>query len=481
MYFLYNILLVIFLILTSPFWVFKVLTKEKHRKGFLQKAGILLPEIRKKTAGEVRVHVHAVSVGEVIAATPFVKALKKRHPEITLFVSTVTPTGNEVARKRFSEADYILYSPYDLPWVVKKFINRVRPDLYITVETELWPNFLRQVKRAGARTLIINGRISPHTLKGYARIRPFMKRVLAHIDLFCMQSEEDAKRLITIGAPEGTVKVTGNMKYDQSFMNLTEEDLTKKRALLGVGKDDRVIIAGSTHRGEDELIVKSYKACLKERNYPILQDTMKHKNGRDKNVPPIDGKQGFPTIDDRRGFLTPSDGPPGEKTRLIIVPRHPERASEIEEIVRTQGLIPLKRTALDSRSTENIPGNPVLIVDTIGELAALYSMATVVIIGGSFIPHGGQNPLEALYYRKPVVFGPHMFNFREIMEEILKNGAGVSIEKPEDLAGRLKELLEDTKRQREMGEKGYQIIVKNRGAAERNLDIAGKLLLNIEK
>src|SRR3989304_9069691 len=161
MYFLYSILLLILLIFTFPFWIFKVLTKEKHRKGFWEKLGLgtefnSVPEER---GG--RIHIHAVSVGEVIAATPFIKELRQRHPEIRLILSTVTPPGNEVARKRLPEVDHILYSPFDLPWSVKKFINRVRPDLYVSVETELWPNFLREVKRSGAKSIIINGRISP--------------------------------------------------------------------------------------------------------------------------------------------------------------------------------------------------------------------------------------------------------------------------------------------------------------------------------
>ncbi|MEK6584377.1 MAG: glycosyltransferase N-terminal domain-containing protein, partial [Nitrospirota bacterium] len=200
MYFLYNILLIILLIFTFPFWIFKVLTTEKHRKGFWEKLGKGVGPVLREVEGvrvgfsdEMRIHIHAVSVGEVIAATPFIKGLRQRHPEIRLILSTVTPTGNEVAHKRLPEVDHILYSPFDLPWSVKKFINRVRPDLYVSVETELWPNFLREVKRSGAKSIIINGRISPDAFKGYKRLRPFMKRVLANVDLFCMQSDEDAE------------------------------------------------------------------------------------------------------------------------------------------------------------------------------------------------------------------------------------------------------------------------------------------------
>lgn len=434
MYFIYNILLIILLIFTFPFWIFKVLTKEKHRKGFWEKLGFgtelgtefnSIPE-----AGSGRIHIHAVSVGEVIAATPFIKELRQRHPEIRLILSTVTPTGNEVARKRLPEVDHILYSPFDLPWSVKKFINRVRPDLYVSVETELWPNFLREVKRSGAKSIIINGRISPDAFKGYKRLRPLMKKVLSNVDLFCMQSDEDAMRIREIGASPESVMVTGNMKYDQKFIEMDEDASYAKMLLFGINKGDKVIVAGSTHPGEDEAILSSYFECLKD----------------------------------------------DEKLRLIIVPRHIERTADIERLAKAKGLDVIRRTGLGNSEKNSVPYRTVIVVDTIGELSTLYSLATVVIIGGSFIPHGGQNPLEAMYYKKPVIFGKHMFNFKQITEEILECGAGVMVENENYLKEAMKGLLNNISTQREMGEKGYNIITKNRGAVERNLAMIEKFL-----
>src|SRR3990170_3474655 len=303
MYFLYNILLIILLIFTFPFWIFKVLTKEKHRKGFLEKLGIAKESPSPSGSGEERggrIHIHAVSVGEVIAATPFIKELRQRHPEIRLILSTVTPTGNEVARKRLPEVDHILYSPFDLPWSVKKFINRVRPDLYVSVETELWPNFLREVKRSGAKSVIINGGILPDAFKGYKRLRPLMKKVLSNVDLFCMQSDEDARRIREIGASPESVMVTGNMKYDQKFIEMDEDASYAKMLMFGINKGDKVIVAGSTHPGEDEAILSSYFECLKD----------------------------------------------DEKLRLIIVPRHIERTADIERLVKAKGLDVIRRTGL---------------------------------------------------------------------------------------------------------------------------------------
>ncbi|MBI5193169.1 MAG: 3-deoxy-D-manno-octulosonic acid transferase [Nitrospirae bacterium] len=453
MYLLYNILLIITLIITSPFLIYKIITKEKHRKGLMQKLGILPKDLHyppplptkipsplrgegqgggelRRFSDEKRIHIHAVSVGEVLAIAPFVKELKKRHPELKIIFSTVTPTGNELARKRIPEADHIIYFPFDFPWVVKKVVKTIRPQIYVTVETEIWPNFLRIVKQYGAKTIMINGRISPHTYKGYSYISVFMKKVLANVDLLCMQSDEDARRIIAIGAPEHAVSVTGNMKYDQRFADISESEMKKKRELFGIKNDDSVIIAGSTHRGEDEIILDAFKDCLN------------------------------------------STG----KVRLIIVPRHIERAGEIEKLIQSKGLEPVKRTGLNDTVKNAFTHNTVVVGDTIGELSTLYSIASVVIMGGSFIPHGGQNPLEAMYYKKPVIFGQHTFNFREITEVIIKTGAGIRVEKNEELPGVLKELLSNLQRQREMGEKGYQIIIKNRGAVEKNLSVIEKLL-----
>lgn len=434
MYLLYNFFLIFLITITFPFWIFKVLTTEKHRKGFWEKLG-LGTELGTKLnsvpeAGSGRIHIHAVSVGEVIAATPFIKELRQRHPKIRLILSTVTPTGNEVAHKRLPEVDHILYSPFDLPWSVRKFINRVRPDLYVSVETELWPNFLRGVKRSGAKSIIINGRISPDAFNGYKRFRPLMKKVLSNVDIFCMQSDEDAKRIREIGASPESVIVTGNMKYDQKFFEMDEDAISAKMRLFGICKGEKVIVAGSTHPGEDEAILSSYIECLKD----------------------------------------------DEKLRLIIVPRHVERTVDIERLVKAKGLDVIKRTGFNNSEKNSVPYRTVIVVDTIGELSTLYSIATVVIIGGSFIPHGGQNPLEAMYYKKPVIFGKHMFNFKQITEEILECGAGVMVENENYLKEAMKGLLNNISTQREMGEKGYNIITKNRGAVERNLAMIEKFL-----
>jgi 3-deoxy-D-manno-octulosonic-acid transferase len=257
-----------------------------------------------------------------------------------------------------------------------------------------------------------------------------MKKVLSNVDLFCMQSDEDARRIREIGASPESVMVTGNMKYDQKFIEMDEDASYAKMLLFGINKGDKVIVAGSTHPGEDEAILSSYFECLKD----------------------------------------------DEKLRLIIVPRHIERTAEIERLVKAKGLDVIRRTGLGNSGENSVPYRTVIVVDTIGELSTLYSIATVVIIGGSFIPHGGQNPLEAMYYKKPVIFGKHMFNFKQITEEILESGAGVMVENENYLKEAMKGLLNNISKQREMGEKGYKIIARNRGAVERNLAMIEKFL-----
>src|SRR3990172_7001952 len=474
MYLLYNFLLILLVTIAFPFWLYKVVTKEKHRKGFWEKLGLGTKLNSAPGDSRCRIHIHAVSVGEVIAATPFIKGLRQSHPEIRLTLSTVTPTGNEVARKRLPEVDRILYSPFDLPWSVKRFIRSVKPDIYVSVETELWPNFLREVKRSGARSLIINGRISPDAFKGYRMFCCFMKGVLSNVDIFCMQTDEDAERIREIGAPAGSVTVTGNMKYDQKFIEMDGNAVSAKRRFYGIGKDDKVIVAGSTHPGEDEVIISSYLACHKDDEKPACTPPVCHPEF-------ISGSQTMPgkeipkqVRDDRgddRGM-----GFSSEKLRLIIVPRHIERTADIERIVKSKGLDVIRRTGLRNSDKNDVPHGTVIVVDTIGELSTLYSIATVVIIRGSFIPHGGQNPLEAMYYRKPLIFGKYMFNFKQITEEILENGAGLMIEDKASLKVALQGLLNNSGKQQEMGEKGYHIITKNMVAVKRNIAIIEKFI-----
>src|SRR4030067_1017915 len=385
MYLLHNFLLILLVIITLPFWFYKVATKEKHRRGFCEKLG-LGTELNSIPAGSsvpekgrARIHIHAVSVGEVIAAIPFIKELRQRHPEIRITLSTVTPTGNEVARTRLPEVDQILYSPFDFPWSVKRFIDRVKPDIYVSVETELWPNFLREVKRFGAKSLIINGRISPDAFKGYRRFRLVMKRVLSNVDPFCMQSDEDADRIRGIGAPAGSVTVTGNMKYDQKFIEMDGDAISAKMRLYGIGKGDKVIVAGSTHPVEYEAIISPYLECQKDDEKPACTPPVCHPEF-------ISGSQTMPgeeipkQVRDDRGM-----GFSSEKLRLIIVPRHIERTADIERIVKSKGLDVIRRTELNNSEKKNVLYGTVIVVDTIGELSTLYSIATVVIIGGSFI------------------------------------------------------------------------------------------------
>jgi len=428
MYSLYNVLLFLFFIISSPYWIYKVFTTEKFRKGLMEKLGLKVPML-KNSPGSIRVHVHAVSVGEVMAALPLIRELKSRHRDISLIVTTTTPAGNEVAKRQIREADCITYFPMDFPWAVNRFIKAVNPSIYISIETEIWPNFLHALKKKGVKNMIINGRISPSSYKGYSMIRPFIKHILRNIDLFCVQTAGDAERFKSLGAPGDSIIVTGNIKYDRVFKEVDEEFITRTRTLFGIRDDEKLIIGGSTHKGEEDIILDAYVECLKK----------------------------------------------NEKTKLIIAPRHIERTEEIERLISLRGLQPVKRTELGKKRLHPVLPS-VIILNTIGELATLYAIATVVIIGGSFIPHGGQNPLEPLFYRKPIIFGKYMFNFQEISEEILKNGAGIQVEDAEGLSESLIRLLHDENRRIRMGEAGYRTIMNNKGALRRDIEAVERFI-----
>ena len=386
------------------------------------------PHSRPLPGGERgNIWIHAVSVGEVIASTSLIKSLRKEYPDIKIILSTVTDTGQQIARERIKEADYIIYFPFDFSWSVKRALNTINPIICIIMETELWPNFLREASKKAIPVAVINGRISERSFKRYRMISLFMKNVLESVKLFSMQTEDDAKRAISIGANHNNVRVSGNIKYDNEFKEIEEEKVKEIKNTLGVNNSDRIFIAGSTHPGEEETIIRLYSHILK--NHPDF--------------------------------------------RLVIAPRHIDRVGEVEEIVKKMGFNAVRKTAISKVSHQSPVTShqlkPVIILDTIGELGFMYSIADIVFIGGSLIPHGGQNILEPAFYKKPVIFGKYMMNFQEIAKEMVLLGGGIQVESEEDLIREVEGLLNNKKKMIEIGEKGYRVIMKNRGALQKNL------------
>ncbi len=429
---LYNFLLLVSLPVLGLVFTYQAIIKGKWRRGFWQRLGFFsLPPSSQKA-----LWIHAVSVGEVHAATPLAKGLKERFPGFRLVISTTTETGQEAARRRIPEADSLIYFPLDLPFSVAKAVRAVDPRLVVLMETEIWPNFLLHLRRRQIPLMIANCRISPRSYRGYRRLRPFMRRILSGVSLFSVQTEDDAERLRRLGAPVDRVRVTGNLKFDEAVHAVLSSPSRPEalRESLGFSPQSPLWVAGSIHPGEEEVILGA-----------------------------------FSSLRDRHPGLS-----------LVLAPRRLNHVPEIEAMLQGLGL------GYRLRSVSAPPGTPVLVLDTLGELASLYGAATVAFVGGSLVPWGGQNPLEPAARGVPVLFGSHMQNFREaatLLKVLGEGGAPAALEVPGPLAdagSKLVEavgrLLEDPGLARAMGEQGEKVVRAHAGALERNLELIAELL-----
>lgn len=417
MYFIYNIILILATILLLPWILFRLATVPKYRGGISQKLGRLRKGVLKKIKGHRPIWVHAVSVGEVMAAHPLIRELKKRYPGRRLILSTVTVTGNFTARQRVPEADAVFYFPFDYPWIVRRVIRGINPVIVLVAETELWPNFFRELRRVGIPSALINGRISPKSYRNYRKFRWFFSKVFENLSLFCMQSEEDAARIKDIGASPDRVIVTGNLKFDQQIPVAVQNPIR-------IEPGRKVIVAGSTHRGEEEILLDVFRR-LRER---------------------------FPDL------------------LFIIAPRHPERFDEVFWLVVKAGFDCTRRT--EHKGTVK----DVLLLDTIGELKAFYSVCDVAFVGGSFVKVGGHNLLEPAAMKKPVIFSRYMFNFKEISEALIKAGGGIMVKDRDDLYREMLKLLSDGELAKNIGERAFGVIVASSGAAKRTIEAVGRLM-----
>lgn len=418
MYLLYNILVIGATLLLLPVILFKLATVPKYRGGISQKLGRVRKGVMRHLRGGARpIWVHAVSVGEVMAAHPLIRELKKKYPRKKLILSTVTVTGNYTARQRVPEADAVFFFPFDYPWVVRRVLGKINPQAVLIAETELWPNFFRELKRRGIPAAVVNGRISPHSYRNYRKLNWFFKKVFTHVDLFCMQSEADAARIRDVGAPEERVMVTGNLKFDQKIPESLPRPIT-----LPPGR--KVLTAGSTHRGEETILLDIFTR-LRER-YPDLS--------------------------------------------LIIAPRHPERFDEVEGLIHKAGYECRRRTQRDTTVQD------VLLLDTIGELRAFYAVCDIAFVGGSLVKVGGHNLLEPAAMKKPVIFSRYMFNFKEISEALITAGGGIMVRDKDELYDQFNDLLSDDERARRIGERAFGVIAANSGATGRTLQAVSNLL-----
>jgi 3-deoxy-D-manno-octulosonic-acid transferase len=430
-YALYSVLIVTFFLVVSPYLAWQALRYRKYIGSLRQRLGYL--PISFNLDGEQSIWIHAVSVGEVLTARALLPQLRERYPRYRLFLSTTTMTGQQIARNSLQYVDEVFYFPFDLGFVVNRTLRLVKPKLFIMMETEIWPNLLRACRRAGIRTVLVNGRISSRSYPRYRLGRPFFRRVLANVDRFCMQSEESARRIIDIGAEPDRVVVTGSLKFDSlelpGLTTVTPADRGRNRVLryFRISQDRPVIIAASTLKGEETPVFEAFQR-IRARVPDVL---------------------------------------------LIVAPRKPERFDEVEQLARRGGWKVARRSELP---VDTEPRQDIVVLDTIGELAQLYQVATAVFVGGSLVDQGGHNILEPAVFGKPVVFGPYMQNFAEIARAFIDNDAAIQIRTGRELEHALMGLLTDPVRRARLGAAARALVEANRGARGKTMTAIARVL-----
>lgn len=404
-----------------PWFLFKYLTTGKYRAGISQRLGGLPP--RKDSRPSI--WVHAVSVGELLQTKPLLKALRERHPGHDIVVTYTTKTAAEIAARDLTEY-YHCYSPLDLSWVVAKFFRVLNPALIVLVELELWPNWLMHARRKGVPVLLANGRISEKSFRNYRRFAWLLQRAYDAIAVWAMQDDAYAARARELAAvPDSRVVVTGNLKYDSMRFEPDTDKMTYFQRAFAIRKGQHVLVCGSTHPGEHEALVE----------------------------------------------LLPRLG-----CRVVIVPRHPERYEGLREMLNKSGAKWVNRSGV---SPENpAPDDAVILLDTVGELAGVYAVADVVFVGGSLIPHGGQNMAEPIALGKATLFGPHSHNFKATVRELKECSGAMEVQDAAELEREIKRLLADPAAREKLGQSGRTRLRAGRGALERHLKLIADLLGN---
>jgi 3-deoxy-D-manno-octulosonic-acid transferase len=427
MYLLYTCLSLVVFAALAPYFAYQALRYRKYVTNLRQRLGFL--PVSFNVDGDESIWIHAVSVGEALTARALAGELKRRYPGLRLFVSTTTIAGQHVAARQIVEADATFYFPIDLGFIVRRTLRLVRPRLFVVMETEIWPNLLRHCRETGVRTVMANGRISNRSYPRYRLIRRFLRRVLGDVDRFCMQSQESADRILDLGADGGRVLVTGNLKFDAVQAPAGAGDRGGPRVLRYFRVPDSriVFVAGSTMKGEELPVLRAFERARATVERPLL----------------------------------------------VIAPRHPERFDEVERLAREEGLRTTRRSALE---IDQDPAADVVVLDTIGELAHLYRLATVVFVGGSLVPTGGHNILEPAVFGKPILFGPHMHNFSEIASTFLAARAAVQVQDERHLEDVLSRLFADPAGRAALGNAARGIMDANHGARQRTLAVIADLL-----
>ncbi|HSY31716.1 MAG TPA: 3-deoxy-D-manno-octulosonic acid transferase [Verrucomicrobiae bacterium] len=423
MYLIYSALLAAGLLLTLPYWLMQRLRHGKYRAGLSERLG-RIPQRLTKQPGRPTIWIHAVSVGEVLAVSGLVAELKRRFPNYRIVISTTTDTGQKLARTRFG-AENVFYFPLDFAFAIRPYLRWLRPELIVIAETELWPNFLRLGKAVGGRIAIVNARISDRSWPRYRRFQHLLARVLRQVDLFLTQTEEDARRLAQIGAPKERIQVTGNLKFDVPAA-VAPPIIASVRAAFQQADAGPVIVCGSTVEGEERLLLQAFVNILASHPRAVL----------------------------------------------ILAPRHPERFNEVADLLGQLGIRFWRRSLWS--------GDPimagVLLIDSIGELAALYALADVAFVGGSLVPRGGHNIIEPALHGVPIVVGNHMENFRDIVS-LFQSRDAVRVVGPAELPLAFMELISDPAERIALGRRAAETLRAQMGATLRTMQALENLLI----
>lgn len=423
MYFIYSFLLFVFLAFYFIPYFVRVKFLRKERLLFRERLGFRLQETESEKKS---IWIHAVSVGEVLSLQNLIKKLKAEHPDWAIYFSTLTNTGMRVAREKLFGADRFFFVPVDFARVVRKFFKAIKPALFVLAESEFWPNLLREAKRRSKGVLLINGRISQKSFKRYYRYRFISKKILGNIDLFLVQTQKDKDRLEKIGVDSEDVRVVSNLKSEVDLPLSKERELSNFKKTLGIPETKKVVVAGSTRKGEEKILLGAFEKARRSRDDLLL----------------------------------------------ILVPRHPERFNEVEKMCQDSSFRIVRRTRL-------LPNNhwDIMVLDTIGELAQFYELCDVAFIGGSLVPWGGHNLLEPAFYAKPVFFGPHMKNFAYLADTFVQAEAAQIVSSEKDIIEIF--LMRDEKSLKRMGETAKKTLNSLQGATEKTIKAIESLMVDL--
>jgi 3-deoxy-D-manno-octulosonic-acid transferase len=420
MYLLYSLLFSAGLFLTAPYYLWRH-RGQLRRHAWRERLGFL--PFAANPGGPGAIWVHCVSVGETLSAVPLVQELRRAFPGRQLFMSHVTPAGRDAGEERLPGVAARFYLPFDWAWTVRRAIKTIRPALLVIVETEIWPNLLRATREDGCRVAIVNARISDRSLPRYLWVQSFMRKILNGVDRFCVQSDADAERFRQLGAPPDRIVVTGNLKFDARPPQANPWALQLKETLARLGRGP-VWVAASTMPGEEPLLLDAWRA-VRHRHPSAL---------------------------------------------MVLAPRHPARFDQVARLLADSGIKVIRRTSLRMEEPREIESAEVLLLDTMGELAGMFELADVVFMGGTLVATGGHNLIEPAFSGKPIVFGPHMENFRDVAARFLEAGSALQIPNAEALAPALLGLLGNPSEGRNLGARARQVLEQQRGATERTLD-----------